>query len=82
MSSTLTGFGGDGLGGRGDLHGKPLTRQGHRGSNFCTNSLNRRRSCGLYRQKTDENDYLVNSKTKMEHKNFPVRNSNDAEHRR
>lgn len=32
-------------------------------------------------KKTDENDYLVNSKTKMEHKNFSVRNSNDAEHR-
>lgn len=47
MSSTLTGFGGGGLRGWGDLHGEPLTGQGHRGSNFCTNSLNRRRSCAL-----------------------------------
>lgn len=71
MSSTLTGFGGVGLRGWGDLHGKPLTCQGNRGSNFCTNSLNRRHSCGLYQQKSEENySFWLISKPKWNIKSF------------
>lgn len=71
MSSTLTGFGGGGLRGRGDLHGKPLTCQGHRSSNFCTDGLNRRRSCRLYQQKSEENySFWLISKPKWNIKTF------------